>query len=219
MLPCRRGTWKRPAVVDEMGPALQPACLSAPARVSKHEHALAVELAVLLHIGADIIPRGQKLTVELCHSRAPPPGAGCRSVRAHDSISGSGNGATGPAWATGPTREVTCSNCLRCATGPAGHTGPTGPTGPTGEVKVQNTRRRAPAGRGTALLEGSAKDTAIASRWTGSSTTERANCILARVQALALAPDGGRLGGSIKSAPRPLLWRRGRDPQEGDDGR
>src|SRR5207244_6233718 len=88
-------------------------------------------------IGADIIPRGQKLTVELCHSRAPPPGAGCRSVRAHDSISGSGNGATGPAWATGPTREVTCSNCLRCATGPAGHTGPTGPTGPTGEVKVQ----------------------------------------------------------------------------------
>src|SRR5688572_8871308 len=57
---------------------LQSARLAAPAPVDEHEHALVVELAVLLRLYTPLLPDVDGVTEALSQTIHPPPAPGCR---------------------------------------------------------------------------------------------------------------------------------------------
>jgi hypothetical protein len=63
---------------------LEPAHLAAPAEVHEHEDALAVELAVLVYLEAETLPRAQETAEVLGHSGHARPAAGCRPAVYHE---------------------------------------------------------------------------------------------------------------------------------------
>jgi hypothetical protein len=52
--------------------------------VDKHEHALVVELAVLIRLDAQLVPGHKPFTPALCHTRQPVPASGCWGVSSYE---------------------------------------------------------------------------------------------------------------------------------------